>query len=252
MLRSINALHGYTVLATDGDIGKVDDFYFNDDTWVIRYLIVDTGHWLPGRKVLVAPKVLGKPNWTGLNFPVSLTRKQVEKSPDINTAKPVSRQQELDLHNYYGWPLYWNEPGLGALPPFATLPPNLEKKHPSRKKQDRHLRSTQEVTGYRLHATDGELGHVKDLIVDDDLWIVRYLVVHTGRWLAGKKVLVAPAWITDVRYLDQEVAVELTKNQVTHCPEFDPDALVNREYEERMYDYYGRPRYWNEEVPAEK
>lgn len=107
-------MHGYTVLAADGDIGEAHDFNFHDDTWFIRYLPVDTDHWLPGRKVLVPPRALRKPNRAGFTFPVALTREQVEKSPDIDTDKPVSRQHELDLHNNFSWPFYWIEPGPGG------------------------------------------------------------------------------------------------------------------------------------------
>ena len=178
MLRSIKTLLGYTVLAEDGDMGKVRDFCFHDDTWIIRYLVVDTGHWLPGRRVLVTPGALGKPNWEGLNFPVALTREQVEKSPDIDTDKPVSRQQEVALFKHYGWPFYWIgvEPGPSTWPPFvpvAPLPVPL-KASPTEneEKADPHLRSFREVKGYRtprqrwrdgacagLHSRGFALGH---------------------------------------------------------------------------------------------
>jgi sporulation protein YlmC with PRC-barrel domain len=254
MLRSVTALEGYTVRATDGDIGRVHDIYFNDDTWTIRYLVVDTGSWLPGRKVLVSPAALGKPNWDGFIFPVALTRKQVEKSPPIDTAKPVSRQQEIDLTDYYGWPLYWNEPGIGALPTLTSIPPlpvEPVKKKKARK-ADLHLRSAREVVGYHIHATDGEIGHVKDFVVDDDLWIIRYAVADTNNWLPGKKVLISPQWLGEIHYLERNIDVDLTRAKIKHCPEFDAEALVNREYEERLYDYYGRPVYWREAEPVPK
>ncbi|HUD48149.1 MAG TPA: PRC-barrel domain-containing protein [Candidatus Baltobacteraceae bacterium] len=254
MLRNLKALHGHTVLANDGEIGKVYDFYFHDDTWLIRYLVVDTGHWLPGRKVLVTPSALGKPDWTKLTFPVSLTRNQVEKSPDIDTDMPVSRQQEMDLHNYYDWPVYWNEPGLGApFPAIAPLEPDpKDSKMATKDKGDPHLRSVKEVTGYHIHASDGEMGHIADFIVDDVGWGIRYLVVATYNWLPAKKVLISPQWLGEIHHWERDVHVALTKDSILQCPEFHAGGLVNREYEERLHDYYGRPGYWAESDPPDK
>src|ERR1035437_690840 len=250
MLRSVKTLLGYTVLAEDGDMGKVHDFYFHDDNWIIRYLVVDTGHWLPGRRVLVTPSALGKPNWEGLTFPVALTREQVKKSPDIDTDKPASRQQEVDLHNYYGWPFYWSgiEPGPGAWPLFVPIapipgPPNASQTA-RREKADPHLRSVRAVKGYHILASDGEMGHVQDFIADDALWVIRYLVVHVSNWLPARKVLISPQWVGEIRHVERKVNVALTQESILHGPEFDPRAFVNREYEERLYDYYGRPGYW--------
>jgi hypothetical protein len=186
VLRSLKVMLGYTVLAKDGDIGKVHDFYFHDDNWIIRYLVVDTGHWLPGRKVLVTPSALREPHWEGLTFPVALTRDQVEKSPDIDTDQPVSRQQETALHNHYGWPTYWIDPGTGAWPAVAPMSlifaPLKPSKTATEAKADPHLRSVREVTGYHIHASDGEMGHVEDFIVDHALWVIRYMVVHASNW----------------------------------------------------------------------
>lgn len=254
MLRSLKAIHGYTVRAKDGDMGKVHDFYFHDDTWVIRYLVVDTGHWLPGHKVLVTTGALGKPDWAALTFPVALTREQVERSPELDTDKPVSRQHEVDLHNHYGWPYYWISPGPGPWPPFVPLAPVPAAAKPSeaatKEKADPHLRSMRQVIGYHIHASDGELGHVEDFIAEDELWVIRYLVVATGKWLPGKRVLISAQWLGEISYLEREVTGALSREKVRSCPAFNPHAPVNREYEERFYDYYGQPRYWAETDPA--
>jgi hypothetical protein len=250
MLRSLKAIHGYTVLAKDGDMGTVHDFYFHDATWIIRYLVVDTGHWLPGRKVLITTGSLGKPNWTEFTFPVALTREQVERSPDIDTDQPVSRQQETELHAYYGWPFYWTEPGTGIWPPFASpapmpLPP-VPAQPQSKQHGDVHLRSQRELLGYHIHGSDGVVGHLEDIIADDTRWTIRYMVVDSGKWLPAKKVLLAPQWLSEIRYAEREVHVAQTREKILSCPEFLPGAPVNREYEERLYDYYGRPVYWAE------
>jgi sporulation protein YlmC with PRC-barrel domain len=241
MLRSLKALLGYAVVATDGDIGTVHDFYFHDDSWIIRYLVVDTGHWLPGRKVLIPPGMLGQSNWTNSTFPVTLTREQVEKSPDIDTDKPISRQHELDLHNHFGWPAYWIDPGFGPTPVMMPIALILESATPAaaatQEKGDPHLWSFMEVRGYHIHASDGEIGHVEDFVVDDEFWVMRGLVVDTRNWLPGKQVFVSPQWLGEIRDLERRMEVSLTREHIRDCPEFDPAAPVGRECEARLYDF---------------
>jgi hypothetical protein len=235
MLRSIKDLRGYTIRATDGDVGKVREFYFDDQLWTVRYLVADTGNWLVDRLVLLSPVSLGNPDWEEKVFPVSLMREQVEGSPRIHTDKPVSRQMEVETHYYYGWPPYWHAA------PYITA---AQTSDVEKRRGDPHLRSTREVIGYHIQAPDGEIGHVDDFIVEDDLWIIHYLVVDTGNWLPGKRVLVSPQWITEVNWAGRWVSVYLSKDVIQHSPEFDPSVPVNREYEVRLYDYYGRPHYW--------
>lgn len=248
MLRSLNALKGYHIAATDGEVGKVHDFFFDDEFWIVRYLVVDTGHWLPGRKVLLTPGVLHRPEWRGLVVRVNLTREQVQDSPDIDTDKPVSRQQELELHRHYGWPYYWPYPGI--MPGFVAPvpPPDAEEGRGSaegKDKRDPHLRSVREVTGYHVQASDGEIGHVEDFIADDESWTVRYLVVATRNWLPGRSVLVSPYWVASaISWAERKVNIIMTRENIRNSPLFDPAGLVNREYETRLYDYYGRPGYW--------
>lgn len=243
MLRSAKELHSYVVHATDGDIGRMEAFLFDELTWDIRYLVCDIGIWLPGRRVLIAPAALGVPHYETRMFPVQLTREQVENSPDIDTDMPVSRQQEVALHRYYGWPVYW-----GAMAPVGTAPlppPVIEMAQDAEASQgDAHLHSTHEVIDYYIEARNGDIGHVDDFIVDDEGWSIRYMAVDTRNWWPGKKVLVAPQWITEIRWGDSRVHVDMTREQIKDSPEFDPAAPVNREYEERLFDYYGRPKYW--------
>lgn len=235
MLRSIKSLRGYTLRATDDDVGKTREFYFDDRSWTVRYLVADTGNWLVDRLVLLSPASLGNPDWERKVFPVKLTVEQVEKSPRINADEPVSRQMEIDLHGYYSWAPYWH--GAAYL---AAAQVSAQKE----RKGDPHLRSTREVIGYHIQATDGEIGHVDDFVVDDESWAIRYMVVDTRNWLPGKKVLVAPQWTADMDWAGRRVSVDLGKKVIENGPEFDPSLPVNREYEVRLYDYYGRPHYW--------
>ncbi len=239
MLRSVKDLRGYTIRAADGDIGKVHEFYFDDRGWIIRYLVVDTGTWLPGRRVLLSPAALGQPDWETHVLPIGLTKGQVEHSPPIDTDKPVSRQMERELYVYYGWRPYW-----GSAPVMAVKTMKEATQEAEQEQTDPHLRSTREVIGYRIRARDGEIGHVEDLIANDVGWGLRYLVVNTHSWLPGRKVLVDPFWAEQVSWAERRVHVDMTREMVKSSPEFDPSAPVNREYEVRLYDFYGRPKYW--------
>jgi len=250
MLRSANELINYTMEATDDDIGRCKDFLFDDRHWVTRYILVDTGKWLPGRKVLISPISLGEPDWATRRFPVDLTTEQIENSPALDTDAPVSRKYEQLYFDHFQWPYYWTGGELwGATPyPPATPVPPTETGPSLKEKQEElektHLRSYREVKGYYIKTTDGEVGHVDDLIVDDETWRFRYMVVDTRNWLPGRKVLISVEWIESVSWLENEVQVDVASEAIKNSPEFDPSQPVNREYEMVLYDYYGRPKYW--------
>jgi uncharacterized protein YrrD len=249
MLRSEKELRGYTIRAIDGDIGKVHELYFDDLAWIVRYMVVDTGNWLPGRKVLLWPGALGQPDWETQSLSVGLTKEQVENSPHISSDEPVSRQMETDLHTYYGWTPYWRSGlpalGLGAAAAAEMISRSAEEEDNEKEAEsDPHLRSSREVIGYHIQARDGEIGHVEDLIIDDEAWYIHYLVIDTRNWLPGRKVLVAPAWAEQVNWVERMVYLDLSRETVKNSPEYDPSMPVNREYEVRLYDYYGRPKYW--------
>ncbi len=245
MMRSVQSLTGYSILASDGEIGKVHDMYFDDQTWEIRYVIIRTGTWISRHQVLLSPVVFTKTQWKEMGIETLLSREQVEKSPDIETDKPVSRQNEILLHSYYGWPYYWQGATPTDIPP-PILPPDAQADEHDHDldSANHHLRSCNEILNYAIHATDGDLGYVDDFIIDDKAWIIQYLVVNTGHWLPERKVLMAPRWINHISWSESSVHVEMSKDSVRNSPEFDPREPVNREYEVRLYDYYGRPKYW--------
>lgn len=250
MKRSINSLTGYNLRETNGEIGKVDEFYFDDQSWTIRYLIVKTGSWLTEKKVLISPSALLKPDWQNEEFPVNLTKDQIENSPDIDTDKPVSRQQEQDLSAHYGWAGYWGaEPFTHGAGLFGAMPSDLYNSEVegaeasgkvSNAYSDLHLRSTKNVSGYTIHATDGEIGKVIDYIIDDTNWKIQYMVVETGSWLDSRKVLLSTQWIKEVNWDNTVVIVDITTEAVKDSPEFDASQPVNEAYENNLYDYYGR------------
>ena len=253
MLKSVAQLQGGTIHATDGEIGKVDEFYFDDETWVIRYLVVNTGDWLPGRLVLVSPIALREADWPSRRLDVALTKKQIEDSPPIDTHKPVSRQHEAIYMGYYGYPYYWGGPNLWGLASYpaglavqreAVTEAEARQARAGKESADSHLRSTDEVTGYHIEAADGEIGHVADFIIDDKTWAIRYLEVDTRNWWPGKKVLVAPQWVDNVSWPDSKVYVHLSREPIKNSPEYIESMPITRDYENRLYGYYGRPPYW--------
>lgn len=245
MLRSLKDFEGYKISAKDGAIGKIHDWFFDDEFWIVRYFVVDTGGWLPGRKVLLTPGVLLDADSENRSFSVGLDRKQVEESPDIDTDKPVSRQREIELHSHYEWPFYWSPGETWPMPITQMQPPPS----PSAYAGDPHLRNIRDVVGYRIEASDGEIGFVDDFIADDETWAIRYLVISTHKWIPGRKVLISPQWLVGpISWSTQTVKVFMTKESIRHSPEFDPHAPVNRGYETELFDYYGRPAYWTSSV----
>jgi hypothetical protein len=251
MLTKTSHVKGLVIRATDGEIGTVKQLYFDDESWAIRYVTVDTGGWLGGREVLISPISVIQTDWQARRLDVSLTKKQVEDSPDIDTHKPVSRQHEAAYLDYYGYPYYWGGPylwgptlnpaTLGA--PFTYPVPAIPARL-SEATTDSHLQSTETVTGYHVDATDGEIGHVDGFVMDDEAWAIRYIEVATRNWWPGKKVLVSPQWIERVSWTDSMVYTALTREAIQNGPEYEEAMPVTREYENRLYFHYGRPPYW--------
>ena len=265
MLRSMNELEDYAIGAVDGLIGHVKDFYFDDQTWVIRYLVVDTGNWLMSRKVLISPFAIGQPDWDGRSLPVTLNKQQVKDSPPLDIDRPLSRQSERRYLGYYGYPYYWGGGGLwgaGVYPSlmltgdFALPPPAIQQAAQeaeaaaelATQDDDIHLRSCKAVVNYHISAKDGEIGHVQGMLVDEQTWAVRYLIVNTSNWWLGHQVLIAPKWISAVNWMEGTVAVNLTRQAVQDAPRYDADARLERAQEVAMHAHYDRPGYWATEA----
>jgi hypothetical protein len=246
MLRNVSAITGYILLAQDDEIGRCRDFLFDDESWIIRYMVADTGKWLPGRKVLISPIWLGEPDWSTRRFRVELTRRQIEDSPPLEQDAPVSRQYELIYSKYYGALPYWGGSDVWGVYPYPSLlrvqPDELAGEFEDL--EENHLRSIKEVTGYHIQATDGEIGHVEDFVVDDETWSLRYVVVDTRNWLPGRKVLIRPQWAASVDWAEETLWVDLTTESIQNSPEWDTAAPIRREYERRLHGHYDRLGYW--------
>jgi hypothetical protein len=253
MLRSLKDLERYKVSATDGDLGSVVNFLLDDEHWAIRYLIVDTGGFLGGRNVLISPISFGEVSWSDRHFHLALTKDRIKNGPSVDLAKPVSRQHEYEYNDYYGYPYYWGSSwlwGVGAMPVampmgrFRDERPLHAAARAAQSDDDVHLRSVNELRGYHIHGTDGAIGHVDDFIVDDVTWRLPYLVIDTSNWWVGHKVLVAPQWASRIDWAARNVHVDMSRERIKSSPAWVPEAPINREYEERLYDFYGRPVYW--------
>jgi hypothetical protein len=241
----MSALEGFTVHATDGDVGTLQDLYFDDQEWKIRYLVVGTGPWLLGRQVLLAPLCVDLVRWQMRELIVDLTREQVEKSPEVDLAQPVSRQMEAKLHQYYRWAPYWRT-GARALAAAQAEEATAadEASEAERRAGAPALRSAQEVAGYDIQASDGEIGHIDDFFIDVTYWAIRYLLVDTRDWLPGKQVLVSREWLQAIDWARSQARVGLTRQEIKSSPEYDPDVPVARSYEVELYEHYGVPGYW--------
>ena len=248
MLIEAKELRGYTLHSLDGEIGKSKEFYFDDHHWTIRYLVVDTGNWLTGMQVLISPYALRAVDRAERCISVNLTRKQIEDSPSLDSDKPVSRQFEEDYHGYYGWPAYWGGSNMwGYYPYIIGDPKQWTESPPAHREWDPHLRSTHDVSGHDVQASDGEIGHVEDFVVDEETWAIRYLIINTGPWWSGRRVLVSPRWIECVDWTESKVFINLSQEAVKHSPEYTHESLLTRDYESGLHQHYNRQGYWIDE-----
>ena len=243
MLRSVEKLFEDKLGASDGEIGHVNDFYFDDQNWAVRYLVADTGSWMSGRLVLISPHALGTLYQGGRILLVNLTRQEIENSPLIESHKPVSRQYEEEYHRYYGWPFYWQGGQLWGMSAFPVVPPPPRRlpgeqsttKGGKQEPGDPHLRSVRAIIGYHIQAADEMVGHVTDFVMDDKNWVIQHVVVDTRHLLSGKRVMISPNQINRISWDESKVHLDLTKEAILGSPIFDPAAFGIREHDPRIF-----------------
>jgi hypothetical protein len=251
-----SAIKGYAIEASDGRIGTVQSFLFDDTTWKIRWLVIDTGHWLSGRRVLVHPSAIGAPDHQTQRLPVRLTKAQVEASPNIEQDRPVTMQMQSQLYGYYGWEPYWGPNFYGSgldsfqmaggfgMPYGTSQPPGAtDTLLRDTDDGDPHLRSMSDIDGYHLHATDGTVGHVENFLVDDATWAISYLVVDTRNWWPGAHVLISPYAVRSIEWADHAIRMNVTCAQVKASPPWDPVAEIDHLYEKGLHRHYAWPGY---------
>lgn len=211
MLRSLDDLICASVTATDGEVGSVRNVLFDDRSWMIRYMVIDVGHWLARRDVVISVSAIDQPDWVAKTFPAHLTKEQVRHSPDVDSQKPVSRQQEIAMREYYGWPAYWD---TFLNPEFASVSIPVGRRFPVHTQEDPHLRSTEDVIGYRVWATDGLIGCLESFIVDEASWHLGYLDVKAGDWLYNRSILVPSREVTSVLWADHRINLDRARQQI--------------------------------------
>ncbi len=220
MIQSVTNLYGASLAATDGSIGSIEDFYFDDQSFAVRYLVADTGSWLSGRLILLSPFAFGSFDQQRKELPVQLTRYQIEDSPPITRHQPITRQHEIDHFGHYGWPSYWEGSSLwgpSSYPVVIQAAPwgltNQEKHH---HREDRFLQSAKDIMGYEIHTTDGVIGTLADILIDDTQWLIKDFIIETGHWYSGKRIRLLPEHIQRIRSQDSVIVVNLTKKDLAN------------------------------------
>ncbi len=252
MKRIIKDLIGFKLGATDGEIGQIIDFYFDDGTWEIRYIVVETGSWLSSRKVLISPESLSECDWENETFPVNLTKEQIKTSPSTDSDKPISEQHEIELRSHYSWSTYqtdsiWSRDlgTSGMMLPMSSIPMEEAIKasmhnQDTKNKTNPNLQSATNVSGYAIHATDGTIGNVESFIIEDTNWQIHYLIVDTGNWFPGKKVTISLDLVKEVIWETSEVVISAAVEQVKNSPEYDPTIPLTAAYESTLKSYYAK------------
>ncbi len=245
MKRSLKNLKGYSIQAIDGEKGKVKNFLFDDDTWVIRYIEADLGNFFSEKRVLIPREHLGEPLWDEKHFPVELTVKRIENSPSLEFDLPVSRKYEQELMEHYELKPYWPASIAAYSGRESMFNPNNPFRTPKHivdeKQLQTNLRSFSEIRGYYINATDERFGHVADLIIDDSDWQILYVVVDTKNIVPWSKQVMLPIeLVEEISFLDKEAVINLPKETIKNAPEYNPSLAVNAEYEQVLHDFYGR------------
>lgn len=246
-LYNIGLLEGFEIEASDGSIGKCNDFLLDDSAWVVRYIVVNTRNWLFGRKVLISPNSVNEIDVVAGLVGVDLRREQVKNSPPLDSNSPVSRQYEIFFNRYYNWSDYW---GGSEILVQDAHPRTLESEEELLEieesgKENSNLRSTSEVSGYRIHAHDDEIGHVEDFLIAEDSWRIRYLVIDTSNWMPGsKRVVIHPNWVESVDWAESSLKIKMNREQIESCPKYDSKIPVQRDFEKSIFDHFKFPYYW--------
>lgn len=258
MLATTHELRGFKVFSEDEEIGEVEDYYFDRKYWVNRYLVVDTGNWLVERDILISPEAVEEIDYGEQLIKLNISAEEIENSPPVEKEDKLMRTHERDLADYFNWTNYWRaaEPtntGISGLVPNnlirkITIEENIKDREKENKKipaeEETNLRSVNELINFKIHASDGFIGHVDKFIIDDNNWLIRYLLVDTKDLLPGKKVVLAPEWINNIDWVGEEVEFKLTVEEIENAPEYDAEMPISELYETKLYEHYDKEKYW--------
>jgi hypothetical protein len=246
MLIDAGQIVGYVLHAEDGELGRCKDFLVDRRDWTVRYVVAEAGKWLPGRKVLLPPGKVQDPDFSGRRLPVKLTKEQIEASPPLEQHVPLSRQDEIMWFDYYRISPYWLEEDKSDMTENPTALFFAKRvSSPERKgRVESQVFSVAELTGGTIVASDGDIGHLADFLVDLKAWRVRYAIVNTGNWLSGKQVCVSITCVERMDASNHKVGIGLSREKIKNSPEYNPLVPVTEEYQGVLHDYYGWPKYW--------
>lgn len=258
MLRKMSALQNFNLRGVNGDLGKVTDFYFDQHQFILRYIIIDTGSWLKDEQTIISTEVIKNIDYQNKLINTDLEAEKIESAPSPDKNKPVSKAVEEKLSKYFNWPLYWISDHSTAGPTILAGSPMREKLYDfqniidekslnTEDEVESNLRSFKEVKNYHIKAENKEFGYLKDLFVDEDNWQIRYLLIDTRNFFPGKKILIAPSWIQNISWDKEKIYISQTKEELKNCPEYQEkrsEQLVERSYEEKLYDHYNKIKYW--------
>ena len=220
--------------ATDGEIGEVKEFYFDDETWSVRYLIIETGNWFSNKKVFIVPQALLIPDWENKNFPINLTKAQIKSSPDIDTDLPISLRQEIEMYSHYAWERYSSSgfyagDSASVMNPRPVIDEEIITENSSADSPadyDPHLCSTERISGYHIHAINGDIGHLKDFIIDSETWKMTDLIIDTHNWIGGHKVLVPVRHVQEIQWENFKIIIDISKEYLKDCQVFNEPGFV--------------------------
>ncbi len=260
MFQSLKNLIGYTVRAPDGEVGTVADFYIDDFNWIVRYMVVQVETEEGLRLSLLSPLVFGDLENISEEdtFPVLVTRAAVLNSPLLQNEEPVSLRHLTAVHRYYQWPIYWEiggasdpgpiEEGMSGYPIVEMMTDVEAQRDAFEHAEDTHLRSVQEIIGYYINTRDGvQVAKVADFLSDDEDWRVMYIIADAGSHVPGRYVLLSPTWVNEINWPEHEFNLDLKTETVRNSPPYDPDMILDRDYEEQLFRHYDRKAYWSRE-----
>jgi sporulation protein YlmC with PRC-barrel domain len=248
MLTNVMEMLGYAVRATDEEVGEISDFYIDQSEWSVQYVVVDTADWMPTHGVLIPPSEVSSVDWEEEAIELRLSSRDVEEAPEVTSDLPVSLQAEMDLEQYSIWEPEEDETDddTPLVEPLTATPGGIEGEIDSEPRGRPLLRSADELVGYDVSSSDGEVGPLRDCIIDLDGWLIRYFIVETGSEFRQKKVLVPPDWVTEVEWADLAIRLSVSGQDIKESPEYDTEVPLTREYETKLHRHYDRPGYWEE------
>ncbi|PSL50806.1 PRC-barrel domain protein [Salsuginibacillus halophilus] len=256
MLFEAKKLRNFGVITSDGELGKIDDVYMDEDQWVIRYLVVNRKPLLPGGKVLVSPIAVERMDINGQTIHLNVTKEELEEAPGKEEAEPITRKKELELHHHFGYGYYWPAQGMWGSFPYPhqlrVEAPHHQRPQELPNEEEIKVRSLKEMTGdwsgYDVEGSDGDIGTIDDVIVEDDTWNIRYISVDTGRLFSTGHAVLSSSWILHTEDEEKKVRVKMARHEVQAAPEYVPGQPLDREFEERLFDHYDQEKYWEAEA----